>query len=970
VATQQQHLDAETLAAYVDGRLAVTELDSADRHIDACRSCRSELSALAATSSRPIAAADRETPEGTLGRYHLLRELGRGSMGIVLRAWDPELARPVAIKLLRDVESGEQLREEARTLARLRHPNVVAVYDVLGDEQGMYVAMELVDGTTLRGYCKDRSQREILDACVRAGRGLAAAHDAGVVHRDFKPENVLVGEGGEVRVSDFGLARATDAVADGAIAGTPAYMAPEVQRREGATAQSDQYSYCVAVHEMLTGRRPRSDEDVDDSLPSWIARVLRRGLAGNPADRWDSLHIIVDALADDHSERRRRRVLLAGMTVAALATGGAAVWLAGGGAPMCQVDAALDDVYNTAKGAEVSAAIARAGHDGAPVVRALDLYAEHWIAARRDACAATHIRGEQSQIALDRRVACLDRGRRELGELVRVLAAADAKLAGRAHDAIARLRDPDACIASDETLPSDAAGRVRVEHARSLIDRAAALQYAGKLDEADVLAGRAAQLASETPRVAGEALLVQARVAIDRAKYDRAEDRLFEALHAAQRGRDDRLVAEIWVEIVMTTGAQKHRFDLALSNVRAADAALARIDAGDLELRYLYAVGALLLAQGKPDQARPRIEQGLARTANDPRRRAQRGLLLSNLCDIERQAGNLDVARKHCDEALVTLEQVFGADHNRVAVTHNVAGSLAFGQRDLPRAEQHYRRVLEIFERRKQTDQLTYALATSNLGAVYSQREDLANARAHFERATALFESHHATHPQRTFPLQGLASIALRTGQPALAADYYARVRDLMVGTYAPESPALLTVRYNLALAYHDMKQPARAQPELDELIARTLTPGKEQWMLAARALDLAAQLADDRKDFSASLALIDRALAASAHTKLPAERALLLRHAGEVHRRRGQPAAAIAPLEQALALFEADPEPDPYDIGATRYHLTFALADTRRDPARTVALAKQAAADLAKAKTGEALVAYRAKLATFLRGR
>jgi eukaryotic-like serine/threonine-protein kinase len=969
VGTHQQHLDAETLAAYVDGRLAVGELDSADRHIDACRSCRSELSALAAASSLPIA-ADREAPEGTLGRYHLLRELGRGAMGIVLRAWDPELARPVAIKLLRDVESGEQLRDEARTLARLRHPNVVAVYDVLGDEHGMYVAMELVDGTTLRGYCNGRTRREILDACARAGRGLAAAHDAGVVHRDFKPENVLVGDGGEVRVSDFGLARATDAATDGALAGTPAYMAPEVLRRERATARSDQYSYCVTVHEMLTGRRPIGSDDVDASLPSWIARVLRRGLAREPAERWDSLHVIVDALADNRDERRRRRLRFVATTVGALATGGLAVWLASGAAPTCDVEAALGEVYDGARRADIVGAIDRARGDGTRVARAVDLHAAAWIAARRDACEATHVRGEQTQLALDRRVACLDRGRRELDELLRVLAFADAELAGNAQDAIARLRDPTACTASDDALPADVAGRVRVEHARTLIDRAAALQYAGRLDDADALAERAARLATATPRLAAEALLVQARVAIDRAKYDRAEERLFDALHAAQRGRDDHLVAEIWVELVMTTGAQQHRFDLALSNVRAADAALARVDPGALELRYTHALGALLLAQGKLDQARPRIEQGLALTGTDPRRRGQRGLLLSNLCDVERQAGHLVVARKHCDEALALVEQVFGPDHVRVAITHNVTGSLAFGQRDWSRAERHYRRVLEIFERRNQADQLTYALAVSNLGAVYSSREDLVSARAHFERAAALFEAHHPVHPQRLFPLQGLASLALRDGDPARAADYYARARDMMVGTYAPESPQLLTVRYNLALAYHEGNQPARARVEIDELIARTLTPGKEQWMLAARGLDLAAQLADARKDFTSSLALLERALAASAHANVPSERALLLRHVGQVHRRTNKPTAAVAPLEEALALFEAEPEPDAYDIGTTRYHLAFALSKSGRDPVRAIGLARQAARDLANAKTGEALAEYRAKLAAFLRGR
>jgi serine/threonine-protein kinase len=163
----EQHLDPDTLAAYVDGRLHVEELGSADRHIDACGSCRSELSALAAVHTLPVG-PERDVPEGKLGRYHVLRELGRGSMGVVLRAYDPELARPVAIKLLRDV-TRDELRDEARTLARLRHPNVITVYDVFSDEHGVYLAMELVDGDTLRGFATGRT-RSWTRAC---GQGVA-----------------------------------------------------------------------------------------------------------------------------------------------------------------------------------------------------------------------------------------------------------------------------------------------------------------------------------------------------------------------------------------------------------------------------------------------------------------------------------------------------------------------------------------------------------------------------------------------------------------------------------------------------------------------------------------------------------------------------------------------------------------------------------------------------------------------------
>ena len=964
-----QHLDPDTLAAYVDGRLAIDELDVADRHIDACGSCRTELSALAAVQSVPrnaaTAAGDPVPYEevANLGRYHVLRELGRGSMGIVLRAYDPELARPVAIKLLRDVAGFEQLREEARTLARLRHPNVVTVYDVFADEHGMYLAMELVDGGTLRTFCKGRSPREIMAACVKAGRGLAAAHDAGVIHRDFKPENVLCTDDGEVRVSDFGLARAVDAAADGAIAGTPAYMAPEVLKREPATSRSDQYSYCVTVYEMLTGARPASDDARASTVPPWIWRVLRRGLAREPSARYPTMHELADALADDPAVVRRKRVLVGGVAIAALVTGAGAMQLAGSAGSSCDIDgAALGDAWNGQRKAEVSRAIAATSdaEAGARVASALDDYANTWVGMRRVACEA---RGQQSQLMLDRRVACLDRGRRELGELVHVLASADARLAGTAQEAISKLRDPRTCTGLDEgdTLPVDAVGRVVTEQARTVVDRATALQTAGKHDEADALASQVlAQLEhAAMPRLRGEALLVRGRVAIDRGHHDRAEQLLFDALRAASEARDDRLAAMIWVEIVMTTGAQKHRFDLAMSNARAAEAALARIEAGGLQVRYEYTLGTMLLAQGKLDDARTHLERGLDQAGTGTAKaRGQRGLIHAALCDVDRQRNQLRAASEQCTKSLELLEAAFGPEHLKVANTLNVVGGIAFGQHDWATAERTYKRVVSIHERRKATDHLTYALALSNLGAVYSSRDEIEAARSHFERALAVFDAHHKAHPQRVLPLQGLASLALRLRDAELAIRYYHQVRDTMSATYAPEHPSLLIAHYNLALAYRDHREPAKAQGVLDTLAARATTPGKEQWALASRALDLQATLADDRKDYRAALPLLERALAALEHLEAAPDRGILLRHLGETHRLLNQPAKAIEPFERALR--ELEPLGDPYDLGTTRYKLALSLWQTNRDKRRALELTKQARDDLAKAKTGERLDAHR----------
>ncbi|NVB82750.1 MAG: protein kinase [Kofleriaceae bacterium] len=990
------HLDPDTLAAYVDGRLAMAELGAADRHIDACRTCRQELSVLAAIHTRSVRphalgsnaenTPSAEAPDGTLGRYHVLRELGRGSMGIVLRAYDPELARPVAIKLLHDVDASTRdlLRAEARALARLRHPNVVTVYDVIVSDDAMYVAMELVEGDTLRGFCRGKPMREILDACIRAGRGLGAAHDAGVIHRDFKPENVLCTAAGEVRVSDFGLAKTVDEAPDGAICGTPAYMAPEILRREPATAQSDQFSYCVTVFEMLTGTRPTGGDPAKPakapgldreaaqpaSMPAHVFRALRRGLDRDPAARFPSMHALVDGLADDPVARRRRYALLGGGALIAALAGVGVSQLASSReqGPTCTVD---DDAlaWNAANKGAVTGAIARVSTQdtASRIAASLDDYATAWFAARRDACSVA-----SAPDAFDRRVACLDRGRRELSELVRVLATADAKLAGTAYEAIGRLRDPGSCAtaSAEDALPTDAIGRSLVEQGRATLDRAAALEYAGKLDEAEALAGGiAAQLReADHPRLVGEALMIRARVDIDRGKHDRAEATLFEALHAAERGHDDALAAAIWVEIVMTTGAQKHRFDLALSNARAADAALVRIEPGsDLQLRYDYTLGTLLLAHGNLPEAKTRLEAGLAIAGTDARRRTQIGLIHVALCDVLRQLGNLADARTHCTTGIDLVESTLGRDHLRVAIALSMVGTLAFSEHDLATAEKTYKREIEIFEKLGVREHLAYALAQANLGSVYSSRDEIDAATAQYERAAQTFAAYHPDHPQSALPLQGLASIALRTGNPHRAVGYYEKVRAVAAATYAPESPAQSIAEYNLALAYRADKQLDKAKAMAASLVARSLAPGKETWALAARGLDLQSGLIEQGGDRKTALVLLERALSAFEHAASGEDQALVQRHIGELHLRDKHPERALAPLEAALAYYAKHPE-DAYELGATRFKLARALWEARKDRERAFELATAAQADLARAKTGDALAAHRANVAELLR--
>ena len=341
----------------------------------------SKPGSLAARQEAPVPEGPKELVHGDfIGRYRMRERIGEGGMGVVVAAEDPELGRVVAIKLLRPVEGSEaeihqrRLLREAQALARVSHRNLVTVYDVGTHEGRVWIAMEYVLGDTLDVWLRRqrRTWREIVDVFLEAGRGLAAVHAAGLVHRDFKPGNVLVGSEGTVQVLDFGLAaRAGEALVDdasdkratpdldalaatltttGGIMGTPAYMAPEQFLRLGADARADQFSFCVALYEALYGQRPWKGRDLGElmvavvgglterppavaGMPDEIRTLLARGLRSSPEERYRDMNALLEVLEGVRApvERRRsggwRRVamVLVGGTVLTL---GARQWLA------------------------------------------------------------------------------------------------------------------------------------------------------------------------------------------------------------------------------------------------------------------------------------------------------------------------------------------------------------------------------------------------------------------------------------------------------------------------------------------------------------------------------------------------------------------------------------------------------------------------------------------------------------------
>jgi hypothetical protein len=408
----------------------------------------------------------------------ILEKIGSGGMGVVYAAYDPELDRRIALKALhtasdpeRDTAGRSRLIREAKAMARLSHPNVVTVYDVLAEEEKIYVAMELVEGVSLRTWLEKqpRPWQEVVSAFVQAGRGLAAAHDASMVHRDFKLDNVFVGNDGRVRVGDFGLARTASATRtirrakkddlgplvsrEGMLAGTPAYMAPDQLRGDPADARSDQFSFCVALYEGLYDVSPfeaATLETLAESMegerlapppasspvPSWLRGIVARGLRARPEDRFPSMHELLAALETDPRRARVRRAWVVGAVALVLAGGGVVTQNRRAEMAVCRaaqrrVDAVWGDAQRHAvREAFVATSRPYAGDTFERASRVLDAYT---LALGQRAVSVCEDREPSARQALQaERVACLDGRLDELRAFVAVLARPDGETVDRA----------------------------------------------------------------------------------------------------------------------------------------------------------------------------------------------------------------------------------------------------------------------------------------------------------------------------------------------------------------------------------------------------------------------------------------------------------------------------------------------------------------------------------------------------------
>jgi eukaryotic-like serine/threonine-protein kinase len=771
-----------------------------------------------------------------LGRYVVLGMVGRGGMGEVYAAFDPELDRKVAVKLLRrqdagavDAEARTRLLREAQAMAKLSHPNVVVVYDVGTFRDSVFIAMEFIDGNTV-GYwtqASTRSWQDVLKIFLAAGRGIAAAHAAGMVHRDFKPDNVMITREGQVRVMDFGLARQVlerdqpafgpattssrlqdllhigDAPVDGvdmdvtarlgpggapaasvapsgsylkqkltqtgALVGTPAYMAPEQFAGEVTDARTDQFAFCVALYEALYGHRPFDGDTVialmanvvsgtiraepaKTKVPGRVRRIILRGFEVDPARRYATMDELLAELERNPSARPRAWV--AGLATGAL---GAAIFvaarqLAPGGSTLCNgAGRRLAGVWELDADSPRKAAIERSfrasGRTGERLFEGvrtvLDGYVDRWASMYRDACEATHVRGEQSAEVLDLRMSCLGQRLSNVKALTDILSAAAPSVVENAVGAAAALPSLERCADPDMLRsviqpPADQKTRERVDALRTEIAKVRALGDSGECIPA-LAAGRATLTAAKELGylpVQAEASYVVGRAGNYCGDSGSAIGALEDAVWAAEASRHDEIAVEASAFAGGLYADYLHETKTSRRWLSYADAILTRLPGHPLLQAYTdIAWGTLLQAEGKDAEAAQRQQAALAlKEQSLGPMHPDTAISAMNVGLAFHELGRDDDAEPYAKRAVETLEQIQGLKGAQVAIALYNRGEILTSLGRYPEARESLNRAIDIWTDSK--SDYFIALARFDLARVALLEKNPIEARALLEPAT------------------------------------------------------------------------------------------------------------------------------------------------------------------------------------------------------------------------------------------
>lgn len=780
-----------------------------------------------------------ETHPTMAGRYRVLEVLGRGGMGIVYLACDPHLQRDLALKVCLDAEptTAARVRREAKAMATLDHPNVVDVYDI-GDHEGLvYIAMEYVPGGNAKrrfGRGQLRPWREVLRFYLGAAEGLGAAHRAGIVHRDFKPENVLIARDGTAKVADFGLAtgegttRSIETPASvstsqeritraGAVVGTPAFMAPEQLLGLDVDARADQYAFCATVFEGLFGRRPYPFASVQDRLaglagtkivwprdrrgvPTRVQAALDRGLSTDPDARFDSMEALIDALSQP---RRRTWPMLVVGTGLVGALGLAASW---DEAPAtCDLDPPL--VWGAADSSSMQDGLEAVDPTlAARVTRDLDLFAASWNTERDAFCSGT---SSPPGSAATR--TCLARTRDAFVSRVELLRSHDPEVLSRARTLSAKLPPADTC----RTASSDGAllGPEQRE-VLTLLERAKANSDAGRILEADGLTADALALARALgqPSLLATCLVQRAETTELRGNTDRALE-LFEEAYFVAKGSGNESVATDAALLVAPLHAKLGHDERALRWLEVAETEARRVAArGGPERGSAQVRGRVFLHLERYEEASLALEAALEEIGPEGRPASRYSIVSTQAAIATMRGVPAEERAPYTEERLKLALELFGPTHPDTAVAYEDLASLLNDQGRYDESLAALERARKIQVQAVGPNNLALVELDNKLSIVHSAMGDLEAAESALRRALDLHLRRAAEQPGGLVNIESnLGALIERQGRAEEALEMQERALTHAEEAFGNRGLKTAMVRVNLASALINLGRDERA---------------------------------------------------------------------------------------------------------------------------------------------------------------
>lgn len=829
-----------------------------------------------------------------VGRFVIIDRLGEGAMGVVYRAFDPELGRPVALKVSRQrVDRGGRMMREAQALARLTHPNVVTIHEVGTHGNRLFLAMELVQGLPLHRWCAEHRRpgrrwvTRVEGLLEQAARGLQAAHAAGVVHRDLKPSNILVGEDGRLRLVDFGLARTETSTSEadlantghgpairadetstvpGGLVGTPAYMAPE-QFDGSADEHSDQFGLCATFFEILYGVRAYTGADraqLEDNLraermtevptrvgPTYLHQALRRGLSKEPSQRHRSIAGLLEALERGRKRRRALRLGAGGLLLVGLLVGS---WWSLGPRAEARCSGArsqLAGVWDVARRADVERGLRESSLPYAVAVwervaPRLDAYADVWVAQHAEVCEATAVRREQSHEVMDRRMRCLHRAKIELSAVSGQLATADpstVQYAYRLVDALpplSRCADVERLLA--EVSPPEPAAAEPVAALRAEVAQARALGIAGRYDDA------VARFESLAPRADAVGYVpLQAELALEHGKalnhanrYEDAEHRLQWALRSSLGQGQWNVAIDAISMLVFVVGERMGRPDEGLAFAQTGWGLLEHAPDPVLESSLRSSVARIMMDRGEPVAAEAELRRALAVAEPAlPARHERIGLLHNDLGNTLRDQGRLDEAEAELRRALDLFVAELGPAHPFVGAVHiNLANALK-AKHEYPEAEAELREAQRILSEALRPDHLDLAISHLNLGNVLRRQKRYDEAAEEYRRAERLYTK--VLGPENPRALGAGMNLVLVLNAKHEYSEAEALSRALLprlVRSVGPEHFRVADARFNLANAILGQGRLEEAEAEYRQTLEIYESAPEPKWISIAELHD------------------------------------------------------------------------------------------------------------------------------------